>query len=141
VSDDIEKFSFNTSVSAFMICVNELGSLKCNKKEILEPLTVLLSPFAPHITEEIWKTLGNETSISEAQMPAAIEKYYTDNVITYPVAVNGKTKFTIDIDASFNQQQIIHFLEANPKLNAALDGKTIAKVIVVPQRMINYVVK
>jgi leucyl-tRNA synthetase len=139
IKEDIEKMSFNTAVSSFMICVNELTDLKCNKRAILEPLTIALAPFAPHITEELWAQLGHQESIVFAQFPAVDEKYLVDNTINYPVQFNGKMRFTLplpaDLDAASVEQQVLSCAEAQKYL----DGKTPKKVIVVPKKIVNVV--
>jgi len=140
VADDIEKLSYNTAISEMMICVNTLGSLNCNKKSILEPLTILLSPFAPHITEEIWEKLGNKTTIADAQFPGYDEKYLKEDSIKYPVAINGKTRFTIELSAELSKEEIEEAAKNDEKLEKYLEGKQIRKIIVVPKRMVNIVV-
>ncbi len=139
VKDDILRFSFNTSVSAFMICVNELARMKCNKREVLEPLTILLSSFAPHITEEIWGLLGNTESISYATFPSFDEKYLIEASITYPVAFNGKRRFEIQVAVDADQASIEKMVLENQKTIAWLDGRSPKRVIVVPKRMVNIV--
>lgn len=140
IKEDIEKMSFNTAVSSFMICVNELTDLKCNKRAILEPLTIALASFAPHITEELWAQLGHKESIVFAQFPDVDEKYLVDNTINYPVQFNGKMRFTLplpaDLDAASVEQQVLSCAEAQKYL----DGKTPKKVIVVPKKIVNVVV-
>jgi leucyl-tRNA synthetase len=140
IKEDIEKMSFNTAVSSFMICVNELTDLKCNKRAILEPLTIALAPFAPHITEELWAQLGHKESIVFAQFPGVDEKYLVDNTINYPVQFNGKMRFTLplpaELDAASVEQQVLSCAEAQKYL----DGKTPKKVIVVPKKIVNVVV-
>ena len=140
VESDIESFSYNTSVSTFMICVNELTSLKCNKRQILEPLVVALSPFAPHICEELWKLCGHKGSIIDAQFPVWDEKLTLDNTKTYPVAINGKTKFTVDLPADASAQEVENQIRNHQRLQPFVEGKTIKKVIVVPGKMVNFVV-
>ena len=140
VESDIESFSYNTSVSTFMICVNELTSLKCNKRQILEPLVVALSPFAPHICEELWKLCGHKGSIIDAQFPIWDEKLTLDNTKTYPVAINGKTKFTVDLPADASAQEVENQIRNHQRLQPFVEGKTIKKVIVVPGKMVNFVV-
>ena len=140
IQEDIERFSFNTSVSAFMICVNELTDLKCNKKDILEPLTILLSSFAPHITEELWFALGNKISINYAQFPKYEERYLIESEYEYPVSFNGKMRFKIklplDISAKAAEEKVLGH-EMSQKW---LEGKTPKKVIFVPKKIINIVV-
>ena len=141
VRADIEAFSFNTAVSAFMIAVNELTDLKCNKREILEPLVILLSPFAPHIAEELWETLGHKESITYAAFPEYIESYTIENTCTYAVSFNGKTRFTVDLPLDMSREDVdahVRGLELTVKYVA--DGN-IVKVIVVPGKIVNIVVK
>jgi len=140
VTDDIERFSFNTSVSAFMICVNELSSLKCNKRAVLEPLTVLLAPFAPHITEELWAVLGYTETVNHAKFPIFEEKYLKEDTITYPVAFNGKRRYEIQVAADASNQEIEKLAFEHELAAKWLDGKTPKKVIVVPKRMVNVVI-
>jgi len=140
VTDDIERFSFNTSVSAFMICVNELSSLKCNKRSILEPLTTLLAPFAPHITEELWKALGYDETVNHAKFPIFEEKFLKEDTITYPVAFNGKRRYEIQVAADANNQEIEKLALEHETAAKWLDGKSPKKVIVVPKRMVNIVI-
>jgi len=140
VTDDIERFSFNTSVSAFMICVNELSSLKCNKRSILEPLTVLLAPFAPHITEELWQVLGYQETVNHANFPVLEEKYLKEDTITYPVAFNGKRRYEIQVSADAGNQEIEKIALEHEIAAKWMDGKTPKKIIVVPKRMVNIVI-
>ena len=139
IGDDIEKFSFNTSVSSFMICVNELTDLKCNKREILEPLTVLLSPFAPHIAEELWYKMGNETSVTSTTFPEFNEAFVSEDEFEYPVSVNGKTRFKITIPLNLSKEEIEAQVMQSAEMNRFLEGKTAKKVIVVPGRIVNVV--
>jgi len=139
VSDDIEKFSFNTSVSAFMICLNELTKMKCNKRAILEPLTILLSPFAPHITEEIWSKLGNEGTIFDTQYPKYDEKYLVEDSVEYPVSFNGKTRFKLNAPANAGKDEVEKLALGCDEAQKWLDGKTPKKIIVVPGRIVNIV--
>ena len=141
VKADIEAFSFNTAVSAFMIAVNELTDLKCSKREILEPLVILLSPFAPHISEELWETLGHKESITYAAFPEYVEAYTIENSCTYAVSFNGKTRFTVDLPLDMSREDVdahVRSLEQTAKYVA--DGNII-KVIVVPGKIVNIVVK
>ena len=141
VQADIEAFSFNTAVSAFMIAVNELNDLKCTKREILEPLVILLSPFAPHIAEELWEALGHMESITYAQFPEYVEAYTIENTCTYAVSFNGKTRFTVDLPLDMSREDVdahVRGLEQTAKYVA--DGN-IVKVIVVPGKIVNIVVK
>ena len=141
VESDIEIFSYNTSVSQFMVCVNELTSLKCNKRAILEPLVITLAPFAPHIAEELWKQLGHNESISDAPFPAVDERYTVDSTKTYPVAINGKTRFTLDLPANADKDEIEKEVRANDRFQKLIEGKSVVKVIIVPGKMVNFVVK
>lgn len=139
--EDIEAFSYNTTISAFMIAVNELGALKCAKREILEPLVVLLSPFAPHVSEELWHSLGNEGSVTYARFPEYVAAYAADDTVTYPVQFNGKMRFTVDMAKSATPAEVeaqVRSLEQTAKWSA---GMKIFKVIVVPGRIINIVLK
>lgn len=139
VSSDIEAFSFNTSVSAFMICVNELTSLKCNKRAILEELIVTLSPFAPFIAEELWNKLGHTTSIVSATWPVFNEAYLVEDVITYTISFNGKARFTLEFAADTTNQEIEETVLAHENSAKWIDGKTPKKVIVVPKKIVNIV--
>jgi len=140
VSEDIERFSFNTSVSAFMICVNELTELKCSKKAILESLTILLSPFAPHITEELWSIMGNENSIADATWPVFNEEYLKENQIEYPVSFNGKMRFKLHVPADMAKEDIEQAVLVHDSAQKWLDGKQPKKIIVVPGRIVNVVI-
>ncbi|GAB4279046.1 MAG: leucine--tRNA ligase [Marinilabiliales bacterium] len=137
---DIENFSFNTSISAFMICVNELTDLKCHKKEILEPLAILISPFAPHIAEEIWESLGHNTSITFAEFPVHDEKLLVEDTIKYPVSFNGKMRYTIELPADITKDEAEKIVLNNENSQKWLQGKTPKKVIFVPKKIINIVV-
>ena len=139
VGDDIEAFSFNTSVSAFMIAMNELQSLKSRNREILENILVLLSPFAPHITEELWSILGHNESISFAQFPEYVEAYTVENSFEYPVSFNGKMRFKLELSKSLSPKEVEEAVRANENTEKYLDGKAIKKVIVVPSKIINIV--
>ena len=140
IGEDIENFSFNTSISAFMICVNELTDLKCNKKAILEPLCILISPFAPHISEELWSLFGHTESISYASFPFFNEEYLQESAIVYPVSFNGKTRFTMELNVDISPKEIEAIVLQSPDAQRWLDGKTPKKVIVVPKKIINVVV-
>ena len=139
VTSDIENFSFNTAISAFMICVNELNSAKCNKRAILEPLVVLLAPFAPHVAEELYHVLGNETTVCDAAFPKHDEKYLAENTVKYPISFNGKVRFTLELAADLNPKQVEEIALANEQTAKYLDGKAIKKVIVVPKKIVNIV--
>lgn len=140
VVEDIERFSFNTSISTFMICVNELTDAKCNKKAILEPLLICLSSYAPHITEELWKQLGNTESIVYATFPEYNEEYLVDDSVNYPVSVNGKLKFTLELPATLTVQEVEAEVMKNEQTHKLLDGKQPKKVIVVHKKIVNMVV-
>lgn len=140
VSQDIENFSFNTSIAAFMICVNELSQLKCNKKSILEQLIVVVSPFAPHITEELWHLLGNETSICSAEWPEFNEDYLKEDSVTYAVSFNGKARFNMEVAADMPREEVEKLALAHEGAQKWLEGKSIKKIIVVPGKIVNIVV-
>lgn len=140
ITSDIERFSFNTGVSAFMICVNELSDLNCHKKEILEPLAIILSPYAPHITEELWSAFGNKNSISTAPFPIHNEDYLAENNFEYPVSFNGKMRFKIKLPVNMSKSDIEKAALEAEEAQKWTEGKTVRKVIVVPNRIINIVV-
>jgi len=140
VQDDIENFSFNTSVSSFMIAVNELTAQKCNSREVLEPLAVLVSPYAPHIAEELWSLLGHKESISEAPFPVFDEKHLVESSKTYPISFNGKMKFTLDLPVDVSKDELEKMVLANEKVQQQLEGKQIRKTIIVPGKIVNFVV-
>ena len=139
VTEDIENFSFNTSVSQFMICVNELSQLKCNHKDVLEPLAILISPYAPHIAEELWAMLGNTTGISTTAFPDFEEKYLVESSKEYPVSFNGKMRFKIELPLDLNPKQIEEIILNDERTIAQLNGTTPKKVIIVPGKIINLV--
>lgn len=139
VTADIENFSFNTSVSAFMICVNELTSLATNKREILKPLLILLSPYAPHIAEELWHAIGEEGSVVTAEWPELNEAYLVEDNFTYPVSFNGKTRFMLSLPATLTPQEVEAAVLSAPEAEKWLEGKMPRKVIVVPKRIVNIV--
>ena len=139
VGTDIENFSFNTSVSAFMIALNELQDLKCNKKEILEQLVILLSPFAPHISEELWSLLGNKESVSYASFPEYVEAYTVENTFEYPVSFNGKMRFKMELSKSLSPAEVEKLVRENENTAKYTGEKGIKKVIVVPGKIINVV--
>ncbi len=141
VQTDIEAFSFNTAVSAFMIAVNELYDLKCNKREILEPLIVLLSPFAPHISEELWQALGHDTSISFASFPEYVESYTVEDMCTYAVSFNGKTRFTVELGKDMTKDEVEAHVRSMEQTAKYLGEMNIVKVIVVPGKIVNIVMK
>lgn len=140
VTSDIERFSFNTGVSAFMICVNELSDLKCHNREILESLAVLISPYAPHIAEEIWVRLGHKPSISAVDYPVHNDKYLVENTFEYPVSFNGKMRFKIALPADMSKEDVEKAALEAEDAQKWMEGKTVRKVIVVPKRIINIVV-
>lgn len=137
---DIEYFSFNTSVSQFMIAVNDLQKLKCNKRAILEPLAVVISPYAPHICEELWQILGNSESVEYVPFPIFDEKYLVEDEIEYPVSFNGKVRFKLSLSAELSKEDIEEFVLKNDKVLAQLNGNNPKKIIVVPKKIINIVV-
>ena len=139
VIHDIDKFSFNTSVSAFMICINELTSKGCNSRDILSNLCVLLSPFAPHICEEIWSLLGNKSSISIETYPEFDEKFLEESVIEYPVSFNGKLRFKISLPSNVQKNEVELLISEHELTNKYLEGKSIKKIIFVPKKIINIV--
>lgn len=140
VQDDMERLSFNTSVSSFMICVNELTEMKCNHRAILEPLTITLAAFAPHISEELWNLLGNTESVTKATFPTLVEEYLVEDAFAYPVSFNGKTKFNLELPLTLTQEEITDSVLKSEEMIRLLDGKTPKKVIVVPGRIVNVVV-
>lgn len=139
ISFDIENFSFNTSVSASMICVNELTSLKCNKKAILNELVILLAPFAPHIAEELWHALGNTVTVCDAVWPQYNEEYLVESVINYTISFNGKARFTIEFAAETTNEEIEKTVLAHASSVKWMEGKTPKKVIIVPKKIVNIV--
>ncbi|MBP9992927.1 MAG: leucine--tRNA ligase [Bacteroidales bacterium] len=139
VQSDIEGFSFNTTVSAMMIAVNELSALNCDKREILEPLIVLVSPYAPHIAEEIWSLLGHTDSVSFATFPEYVEAYTVEDSVTYPVQFNGKMRFTVSLPKSLSREEVEQAIKDEPNTVKYLQGASIRKVIVVPGKIINIV--
>ena len=139
VGNDVEQFSFNTSISAFMIALNELQDLKCNKREILEQFVILLSPFAPHITEELWSLLGYTTSVSTASFPEYVEAYTVENTFEYPVSFNGKMRFKIELSKSLTPAEIEKIIRENENTAKYVGDNGIKKVIVVPNKIINVV--
>jgi leucyl-tRNA synthetase len=140
VGQDIENFSFNTSVAAFMICVNELQSLGCNKRAVLSDLVVVLSPFAPHIAEELWHRLGNTTTVCDAHFPDYNEEYLKENNVKYVVSFNGKARFTLEFPAETATEEVEKAVLANETSQKWIEGKTPKKVIIVPNKIVNVVV-
>ena len=139
--EDIETFSFNTTVSAFMIAANELSALKCNKRAILEPMVILLSPFAPHISEELWHRLGHEGSVADASFPEYVESYTLEDSCTYAVSFNGKTRFTVELPKSLDKDAVEAAVRAMEQTGKYVGAQTIVKVIVVPGKIVNIVLK
>lgn len=139
VTEDIENFSFNTSVSTFMICVNELTAQKCTSKEILKPLAVLMAPYAPHIAEELWGLLGHDTSISDVQFPKFEEKHLIESNKNYPVSFNGKMRFMLELPLDMSKDDIEKTVMADERTQKQLDGRTPKKIIIVPGKIINLV--
>lgn len=137
---DIENFSFNTSVSSFMIAVNELQKIKCNKRNILEPLAVIISPYAPHICEEVWNLLGQSESIEFEKFPELNEEYLVEDEINYPVSVNGKMKFKISLSAQLSAKEVEDLVLQNEKMKEILGDNTPKKIIVVPKKIVNIVI-
>ena len=141
VTGDIEQFSYNTSVSAFMICVNELFSLKCSKKEILNQLVIVLAPFAPHVCEELWDTLGHADSVCDAKWPAYNEEYLVEDTINYTISFNGKARFNMEFPADEASEAIQSTVLADERSAKWMEGKSVVKVIVVPKKIVNIVIK
>ncbi len=140
VEDDIERFSFNTTVSEFMICCNELSSLKCNKREILEPLVIALSPYAPHITEELWEMLGHRETILSAEFPKLDESYLVENSFEYPISINGKVRVKMNFALDMPKEDIEKLVMASEIVQKWTEGKAPKKVIIVPGKIVNVVV-
>lgn len=140
VAFDIENFSFNTSVSAFMICVNELSQLKCNKRAILSDVLICLAPFAPHITEELWHKLGNKQTICDARFPELNEEYLKEDAFPYAISFNGKSRFVLEFSADASNEEIEKIVLEHPNSQKWMDGKTPKKVIIVPKKIVNIVI-
>ena len=138
ITDDVERFSFNTAVSTFMICANTLTDLKCNKREVLKPLTVLIAPFAPHIAEELWHQTGESTTVCDAEWPTYDESQLVEDTVKYPVQFNGKMRFTLDLPATATQADALEAVKAAPESGKWLTGEP-KKVIFVPKKIINIV--
>ena len=139
VEEDIANFSFNTSVSTFMIAVNELTALKCNKRAILEPLAIIIEPYAPHISEELWSKLGHKTSVSTVDFPIFEAKYLIESSKEYPISFNGKMRFKLEFPMDMGKEEIEKAVMAHEKTQAQLQGRTPKKVIVVPGKIVNIV--
>jgi len=140
VSTDIEAFSYNTSVSAFMICTNELTQQKCHNRELLKQVVVTIAPFAPHIAEEVYHQLGHDTSVCDAQWPTYDETMLVEDTFTYPVSFNGKMRFTLDLPNGISQQEAIAAVKADGRGQKWLDGKEPKRIVFVPNKIINIVV-
>ena len=140
VTWDIEHFSYNTSISAFMICVNELTALKCNSKDVLSDLIVLIAPFAPHLAEELWHALGNVTTVCDAEWPVCNEAYLVESTVTYAVSFNGKTRFSMQVPNGTSKEEVEKLAMENPNSEKWIDGKTPKKIIVVPNKIVNIVI-
>ncbi len=140
IEEVTERFSFNTGVSGFMIAVNELTDLKCHKKEVLEQLLILLTPYAPHIAEELWSQLGNSGSILDASYPKFEAKYVTESSKEYPVSINGKTRTTMDIALDATQEEVEKLVLANEVVQKWIEGKPVKKFIFVKGKMVNVVI-
>ena len=140
VTFDIENFSYNTSISAFMICVNELNSQKCSNKEVLSQLLILLAPFAPHITEELWHAIGNNDTICDAKWPVHNEEYLKEDKVTYAVSFNGKARYNIEVAADTAREEVEKLALEHESATKWIDGKTIREIIVVPNKIVNIVV-
>ena len=141
VTGDIENFSYNTSVAAFMICVNELSACKCHSREVLEPLAVVLAPFAPHVAEELWHSaLGHDSTVNDARWPEWNEDYLKENTANYAVSFNGKARFTIQVPADLPKEEVEKLALENESSAKWLEGKSIKKIIVVPNKIVNIVV-
>jgi leucyl-tRNA synthetase len=140
IGQDIENFSFNTSVAAFMICANELTALQCNKRSVLSDFVIVLSPFAPHIAEELWHKLGNANTVCDAEFPEYNEDYLKENTVKYTVSFNGKVRFTMDFPVDTDRDEVEKTVLANESSRKWMEGKTPKKVIVVPGKVVNIVI-
>ena len=140
IEEDTERFSFNTAVSAFMVCVNELTDLKCHKKEILEPLLILLTPYAPHISEELYHDLGNTDSILNTEYPKLENKYLIESEKEYPVSINGKLRTTITISLEASKEEVEKIVLDNEVVQKWIDRKPVKKIIFIKNKMVNVVV-
>ncbi|HEY9115826.1 MAG TPA: class I tRNA ligase family protein, partial [Bacteroidales bacterium] len=141
INADMERFSFNTGVSAFMICVNELSELNCHKRQILEPLAVLIAPYASHVAEELWEKLGHKEGVSYAAYPEYDEKYLIENTFEYPVSFNGKLRFKLELPLDMKKEEIEKAVLENEDANKWVGDQHVVKVIVVPGRIINIVLR
>ena len=141
VTQDIEQFSYNTSVAAFMICVGELHQLKCHNRELLSQLAILIAPFAPHIAEELWHALGNNTTVCDAQWPLCNEKYLVESQMQLTISFNGKARFQMQFDSDADNKAIEAAVLADERTAKYIDGKQIVKIIIVPKKIVNMVIK
>ena len=141
VTGDIEQFSYNTAISAFMICVNELGQQKCTNRELLKKMIILIAPFAPHMAEELWEQMGGQGSVCDAEWPAWEESYLVENEVQLTVSFNGKARFQMTFPADATKEDIEKAALADERSQHYIDGKTIVKIIVVPKKIINIVCK
>jgi leucyl-tRNA synthetase len=140
IGEDTERFSYNTAVSAFMVCVNELMDVKCHKREILQPLIILLTPYAPHISEELWHVLGNKDTILDAPFPKLEEKYLVETAKEYPISINGKLRTQLVMDLNADQKQVEEIVLQNAVVQKWLEGKAPKKIIYVKGKMVNVVI-
>lgn len=138
--EDIERISFNTVVSAFMICVNELADMKCNKREILEPLAIMISPYAPHIAEELWHQMGHNDSVVNQKFPEFDERHVVEDSFLYPVSFNGKKRFDIELPLGMSQDEMRDVVLAAPESKKWIEGMVVRKAIIIPKKIINIVV-
>ena len=141
VTADIEAFSYNTSISAFMICTNELTSLKCRKRAVLEPLVVLIAPFAPHLAEELWEALGHTASVCDATWPEYDEHYLAEDTVSYTISFNGKARFQKTFPADAANDAIEQAVLADEAAQKWMEGKSIVKIIIVPKKIVNVVLR
>ena len=141
VTGDIEAFSYNTSIAAFMICVNELSQLKCHNRQVLTQLVVLLAPFAPHVSEELWHALGNGSTVCDAEWPSWNEEYLREDSVNYAVSFNGKARYNITVAADMDPKAVEAAALGHENAARWLEGKQVVKVIVVPRKIVNIVVK
>jgi leucyl-tRNA synthetase len=139
VQDDIERFSFNTSVSSFMIAVNELTDLKCKNRQVLQDLVIVLSPYAPHICEELWSLLGNQ-NLSTAKYPTFNPTHLEENEFAYPISINGKMKMNLNLSLGLDEAQATKAVMENDQVKGYLEGKTPKKIIFVKGKIVNIVV-
>jgi leucyl-tRNA synthetase len=140
IEEDTERFSFNTAVSAFMICVNELTDIKCNSKEVLSPLLILLTPYAPHVAAELWSAMGNEGSVLDASYPFFDAKHVSESSKDYPVSINGKVRANISIDLNASEAEVASIVFADTVIQKWIGGKPVKKFIFVKGRMVNVVI-